>query len=434
MDAGALGALLHRHALDHQVPGAVLGVRRDGESVVACHGVADVRTRAAVTTGTRFGIGSLTKAVVATALVLAEADGRLRLDDLVETLVPELDGCPWAGRATVRALMSGRSRIPLTAATEFDGLDARDPSPQALARMLRTAAQNLPGDPGPDQWSYSNLGWCVAGRALESATGVPFEQALHQWLGPACGWTPYSDLTGEARRATGHDTTGGVSTPVPPLTGRAYAPAGTTLIATADELLAFAEHHLADARLATMRESGTALAIRGWFDAWCLGWGRFDWPGGTAWGWDGVLPGERATLRLLPEQRTAVVLLTNGDRGRALAASALTELMPELCGVSPPDHPAHAEIRAEPLDKYAGRYAWPDLAMTVTVESDHLQLLEDGTSARPAWPLGEGVFLLDRDDPDLTTMTFGPDDESGRPTALYRMLWGFPRQDQEGGR
>jgi phosphatidylethanolamine-binding protein (PEBP) family uncharacterized protein len=46
-----------------------------------------------------------------------------------------------------------------------------------------------------------------------------------------------------------------------------------------------------------------------------------------------------------------------------------------------------------------------------------------------ALPLDDRSFLVDVDDPDNPTMTFGALDANGRPSVLYQMLWGLPRQD-----
>ena len=54
------------------------------------------------------------------------------------------------------------------------------------------------------------------------------------------------------------------------------------------------------------------------------------------WGWDGLISGSRAILRLVPGQRGAVVLLTNGSTGRALYRSLFPILMEAWFGVGMP--------------------------------------------------------------------------------------------------
>ena len=74
MGEGALAVLLQGHATAHGVPGAALGVLRRGELVTAYCGVADVRAASPVTPTTRFGIGSITKSMVASALAVLDAE------------------------------------------------------------------------------------------------------------------------------------------------------------------------------------------------------------------------------------------------------------------------------------------------------------------------------------------------------------------------
>jgi hypothetical protein len=58
VDERDLTALLEEHAVRYSVPGAALGVLRDGVAVTACCGVTDVRTREPVVQETRFSLGS----------------------------------------------------------------------------------------------------------------------------------------------------------------------------------------------------------------------------------------------------------------------------------------------------------------------------------------------------------------------------------------
>ena len=120
-----------------------------------------------MTASTRFGIGSLTKSMVASALVVLGAEHRLSLDDRVAAHVPELRRCSWAETATLRDLLANRSPVPLRAALEF-GFDEHDgDDDRALARLVEEIAGEAPSG---EHWSYANVGWCVLGRAIETVT------------------------------------------------------------------------------------------------------------------------------------------------------------------------------------------------------------------------------------------------------------------------
>ena len=287
MDEGDLAALLREHALRHSVPGAAIGVLREGTATTACYGAADVTTGEPVTPRTRFSAGSLTKSMVATVIAgLAEA-GRLSLDDPVAAHVPELRASGWAGRATLRDLLANRSGLPLRAGLEFGFADRKDQDDGALSRLVADAAA---GEPAGDFWSYTNVGWCVLGRVIETAAGAAWEEAMQRHLFDRAGMGETAFVTGGAskRRATGHEVTADGPVPVAPLTARAYGPAGTSAVTTVTDLLRFAALHLQDPSLASLRAVHAEVSIYGWLDSWCLGWAWFDWEGGqcgggTAW-------------------------------------------------------------------------------------------------------------------------------------------------------
>jgi CubicO group peptidase (beta-lactamase class C family) len=418
-----LATLLHDHASAHSVPGAAIGVLRDGEVTTAYHGTADLATGVPVTGETRFAIGSLAKSLVATAVARLATDGRLKLDDLVAAHVPEVRGAQWAERVTVRDLLANRSGLPLRSQLEFSafGGDGDD----VLARLATEIAS---GGPTAGFWSYTNAGWCLLGRAIETLAGLPWEDAMgaNLFAPLAMSQTTFATWPVAEPRSLSYDV--GANGPVlaEPWTPRSLGPAGSTLLSTVTDLMRFAIAHVDDPSLAPLRATHAEVRIHGWLDAWCLGWARFDWEGGPVWGWDGLVSGHRSILRILPERRGALVLLTNGSTGRAMYRSLVAELMTAWFGVTVP------ELSLEPSDgaggdltRFVGRYAWPDRRVNVTEAHDGL-VIESESGAIKALPIDASTFLVDADDPDIPTVTFGGFDD-GRPTVIYQMLWGLPR-------
>jgi CubicO group peptidase (beta-lactamase class C family) len=388
-------------------------------------GVADVSSGEPVTSETRFSAGSLTKSMVATVVVRLADAGRLSLDDPVARHVPELHGAAWARRATVRDILANRSGLPLRDALEFD-FSVEDQDDDALSRFAARVAQ---AEPTTSVWSYSNAGWCLLGRAIETVTGLTWEDAMSTHLLDPLGMAQTTFAAGPVGvpRAAGHRVTASGAEPVAPATARAFGPAGTTMITSVADLLRFAALHLEDGSLALLRESRTDVRVAGWFDAWCHGWARFDWEGGPVWGWDGLITGERSVLRLVPEQHGAVVLMTNGSTGRAMYRSLFPELMHDVFGIEMP------RLQLEPspgaardLERYAGVYAWPDRRSVVEATETRVRIEVDGT-AMHGRSIDQRTFVVDPDDPDNPTVTFGAFDRDGHPHVLYVMLWGLPR-------
>jgi CubicO group peptidase (beta-lactamase class C family) len=415
--------LLHRHASVLGVPGAAAGLLHGGHVTTACVGVADVRTDEPVTAESRFGVGSLTKSMCATVIARLAAAGRLSLEDRVAAHVPELRGAAWAESATTRDLLANRSGLPLRSRLEF-GFDKHETgTDDVLARFVASVAVE---ESTPVGWSYTNAGWCVAGRIIETVTGDRWEDAVHEHLfRPAAMWETGAR---SPHRITGHEPAGGGAVPVEPLDSCAFGPAGTSLVSTVGDMLRFAGLHLADPALEVMRRAQPSPAIHGWFDGWCLGWARFDADGGPIWGWDSVLPGERAVLRLLPEHDTAVAVMTNSDAGRALCRPVLREVLASFGIGLPPLRLDPRSGSAGDLARFEAVYGWPDRRVEVRAAEKHLVVSgEDGDVA--AWPLDERAFVVDAADPDNPAITFGAFDPTGRPDILYLMLWGLPRLD-----
>jgi CubicO group peptidase (beta-lactamase class C family) len=418
-----LRSLLGEHARRHSVPGAALGLLRDSEVTAFYYGVADATTGEPVTPETRFAVGSLAKSMVATAVARLVDAGRLSLDDPVATHVPELRDASWARRASVRDLLANRSRLPLRAELEFEAFPGDDDG--VLSRFVSQVAA---GEPMPPVWSYSNAGWAVLGRMLEAVTGLTWEAAMRaEVFDPLhmVGTTFVHEV--DVPYASGHETTADGVVRAEPWTPRALAPAGATLLSTLTDVLRFAGAHLDDASLAALRGSPQEVRIHAWLDAWCLGWARFDWAGGPVWGWDGLISGQRAVLRLVPERRGAAVLLANCGTGRALYRSIFPDLMDAWFGVRVPPlrlEPSHGP--AGDLSRFVGVYAWPDRRWEVAATGSSL-VLETGGRSLVGLPIDDRTFVVDAADPDAPTVTFGAFDDDGRPGVLYEMLWGLPR-------
>jgi CubicO group peptidase (beta-lactamase class C family) len=419
-----VGDVLREHALRHSVPGAAIGIVRDGVVMTAYFGVADAVKGEPVTPETRFAVGSLGKSMAATVAVELADVGMWSLDDSVAAHVPELRGIEWAQHATLLDLLANRSRAPLSVETEFVGWPDDDDSV-----LSRFAAKIALGDPTLAAWSYTNAGWCVLGRAIEALTGLCWEDVVKANLLDPLGMTQttFTSWPSDVPRVSGHKITTDGAEPVPPWTPRNLGPAGSTPLSTVTDLLRFAGRHLDDRSLARMRTTAAEVRIHGWLDGWGLGWGRFDWEGGPVWGWDGLTAGQRCVLRMVPHRRGAIILLTNSGTGRALYRSVFPELMQTYFGVGvPPLQLNPSPGAAGDLSRFAGVYAWRDQRWEVTATDGGL-IITDAHTTFDARPIDEQTFLVDADDPDTPTMTFGEFDDQGRPNVLYEMLWAHPR-------
>jgi len=99
---------------NQRIPGIALAVIRSGKAVkVQAYGVANIESGVAVTKDTVFALASVSKQILATAVMLLVDRGKMDLDDEIGRFLPDApEG--WR-RITVRQLLShtaGLSRMP----------------------------------------------------------------------------------------------------------------------------------------------------------------------------------------------------------------------------------------------------------------------------------------------------------------------------------
>ncbi len=177
-----------------RLPAGVVAVGRAGSAPeVRTYGLARPKGHArrsswAVEPDTRFRIASLSKPVVAAAVLALVEEGRLDLDARLGRLLPDLVP-DWGSLREVTVADLLRHSGGWDRATTFDpffldtaelehylGLrwyGGRDCRPVAEA-MVRRGLQFAPGT----RYAYSNLGYCWLGLVLEQVTGWPWDAAV----------------------------------------------------------------------------------------------------------------------------------------------------------------------------------------------------------------------------------------------------------------
>jgi CubicO group peptidase (beta-lactamase class C family) len=145
-------------------------------------GKADLATNRDVTADTMFRVGSITKGFVAlSALQLAER-GKLRLDEKVADVAPEIPVVnPWEATnpVTVANLLEHTAGFDDFSLAEFYDFDASPDNPRPLLWTLThfSGPERVRWIPG-SRMSYSNPGYGLAGYIVEKAAGVPLEDYI----------------------------------------------------------------------------------------------------------------------------------------------------------------------------------------------------------------------------------------------------------------
>ncbi|MBI4861822.1 MAG: beta-lactamase family protein [Candidatus Riflebacteria bacterium] len=165
-----------------RVPGAAVAVIRLGEEPwIRCYGVLDRESPRPVTRDTLFRIGCCSKMVVGVAAMMLVDEGKLRLDDSVRRLAPEIAfENPWESTRPLRVVHL------LENATGFDEFHpceqaSNDPRPLSLMEGidLHPHSRVCRWPPG-DHYFYSSSGFGIAARVMEKVAGVGFEEFVRQ--------------------------------------------------------------------------------------------------------------------------------------------------------------------------------------------------------------------------------------------------------------
>jgi D-alanyl-D-alanine carboxypeptidase len=187
----ALDAAMQQWMTAQHMPGLAMAIVKDGQlASVRAYGLADVKTRKSVEPDTAFWLASVSKPIVATAVMMLVEEGKLRLDDPV---IRYLDEKPPAWKAmTLRHLLNHSSGIPniltdtLTVTAlrlgqtpliqhEFD--PGGNHSEREVLHVL--AQQPLLFAPGTSE-RYSNSNFLVLAMVIHKVTGRPYDRFLHE--------------------------------------------------------------------------------------------------------------------------------------------------------------------------------------------------------------------------------------------------------------
>ena len=421
-------ALLADAAKRFRVPGAALAVLDGDAPFESATGVVNARTGVEATTDSVFEIGSITKVWTTSLVMQLVEEGRVELDAPVRRYLPEL---ALADRAAAEAI-TVRMLLTHTSGIEGDFFQPAGRGDDAVERYVLACAALPQLHPPGRLWSYCNSGFVLAGRIVEKLRGCSWDEALRRHLLAPLGTEGMGTFPEEAlrfRAAVGHflhpKTGDVVMAPLWP-EPRASGPAGATPFAFARDLCRFARMHLdggvaqggqrvlAEASVRAMQERQVALPVGQLASAWGLGWMLFDWSGRRVIGHDGGTSGQFAFLRVVPERRVAVALLTNGGDAAGLYREVFGHVLGALCGIALPPLPEANPALVTDLSRFVGRYE--RLAASLDVALEDGRLVARQRWKRPPFPVPDPPpFPLELVDERTLLMRLPP---AGTPAAV----------------
>jgi len=158
------------------LPGMAVGIVVRDEIVYAKgFGFRDLEAKAPVDADTVFRIASMTKSFTALAILKLRDQGKLSLEDLVATYIPDAAKLAYSTRdsapMTIRQLLTHSAGFPEDNAWGDPRLDL---SERELSALLRRGL-SLSTSPGT-QFEYSNLGFALLGRIVQRVSGMSCQE------------------------------------------------------------------------------------------------------------------------------------------------------------------------------------------------------------------------------------------------------------------
>jgi CubicO group peptidase (beta-lactamase class C family) len=397
------------------IPGTSIAVIKDGKIIKAeGYGLANVELNVPARPETVYKIGSVSKQLIATGIMLLIEESKLSLDDRISKYLEETPDT-WK-EITVRHLLTHTSGI-VREAPGFDPLKIQND-----ADVIKTAYPlPLRFAPG-EKWEYCNVGYFSLAEIIRKVSGKPWGDYLNERLFmpldmKSTRTTTVTELV--QNRANGYVWRAGKLENASILF--TVRPSGAFLSSVLD--LAKWDAALYTDRVlkqSTLSQMWTAVKLNsGATHPYGFGWELSSVAGHKLVHHGGSLPGFRAQFSRFVDDKLSVVVLTNADNADpnlmalGIAALYLPGLIPER---------TVAKIDAQILDAYTGQYQHPSVVFTITREGDKL-LLQQGSSPEKRELLPESASNFFTNENRRLTYSFVKD-EKGQVAYLVIQLEG----------
>jgi CubicO group peptidase (beta-lactamase class C family) len=397
-------------AFNANTPGCALGVVRDGKIVYEKgYGQASLELGVPISPQTVFDIGSTSKQITATSILLLAQQGRLALDDDIRKYVPELQD--YGKKVTLRQMLHHTSGL-----RDYIGLlslagaqdEAVTGDDEALAILARQRGLNYP--PG-DDYLYSNSNFFLMSVVVKRVSGKTLREFAQENIFTPLGMKDTQILDDHTK--------------VIPRKAASYAPkrgggfqvetsnweqTGDGAVQTTVEDLAKWDQNFYDPKVggeALVRELQTPGTLNnGSKNDYALGLFLGEYRGLKRVSHGGSWAGFRAELARFPEQHFSAIVLCNVANGDPSGLSLKVAEVYLRDKMQPPSARQNTVAPAGEAEKFAGTYYAPE-TMSVRRFTARDGKLIMGANAELV-PIGNGEFTL-----GATKINFAADGSSG---------------------
>lgn len=297
---------------EHRIPGIALEIVQKGEPVkTACYGLANLELNVPVKPESVFEIGSITKQFTAAGILLLAQDGKLALNDPISRHL-KYSPAFWTN-ITVRQLLSHTSGIK-----SYTGLNGFELTRHLTQEQFIRAIGEYPLEFRPgESWKYCNTGFNLLGFIIENVSGKSYWKFMNERIFRPLEMTATRDRRpGDIilNRAAGYEQTnhawinrdydltdvfsaGAIVSNIGDLTKWNAALDGEAILNTSSK-----------EQMWTLTKLNNGKATK-----YGLGWFVDSVEGHTNVGHSGATSGFSASIQRFPDDKLAVILLSNTD-------------------------------------------------------------------------------------------------------------------------
>lgn len=388
-------------------PGAAVVVVKDGAVVYrGGFGSANLEYGIPITPSTVFDIASVSKQFAGLAIAMLVEEGRVSLDADIREYLPDMPD--FGNTVTVRHLVHHTSGLrDWTAALPIAGWRFEDViSFEDILDMVRHQ-RDLNFEPGAE-YSYSNTGYNLLAEIVTRVTGVPFPEWMRTNVFEPLGMTrthfhaDHDRLVKDRAYSYATDPESGFRNVANNLT----ALGSSSLFTTAEDLAQWAlnfETRKVGGKAALELTHQQGVLNSGQQIDYAFGQGVGDYRGARAVSHGGSWAGFRTHLIRFPEQRLAIIVLSNlagfdaGGMARRVADIYLADVLaPREVRERPAVTEAEVEVSPETLEDYVGTYKLgPGWLLTITREGDRLIAQATNEPKFPMTAQAENLFWVE---------------------------------------
>ncbi len=356
-----------------QVPGVSAAIVHDQKVLWSgAFGLADVASGRKAEPGTIYSICSISKLFTSIGVMQLRDAGKLRLDDPVRSRLPWFTMKPGGTdgtEITVEGLLTHAAGLPReTDLPYWTGPSFAFPTHEQIVERL---AQQTALYPAATYIQYSNLGLTLAGEIVAALSGISYaDYVARNILVPLklASTTPEMPESERGKRlASGYSalTRAGRRDPVAFFQGKGVAPA-MAFASTAEDLARFASWQFRllggggpeVLKTATLREMHRVHFVDPDFETmWGLGFEVRRSEKTTLVGHGGSCPGYRTHLMLQPDEKLAVVVLTNASGVDAEGWAGLVREIVAPALKAAAKEAGKGKTPAPEMRKFAGTYS-----------------------------------------------------------------------------